>query len=81
MGVNWASRKISVMSLSRDSHVTKTSKSNSERIIAVRANCDYAYGSLSLWALTELVEKFSVTSLSCDSHVTITSKSNSERMI
>ena len=58
MGVYWPIRKISVTSLSHDSHVTKTSKSNSEKTIAVRAYCDYAYESLSLCALTELVEKF-----------------------
>ena len=54
--------------------------SNSERTIAVRANCDYAYRSLPLWAVIGLVEKI-VTSLSRDSHVTKTSTSNSERTI
>ena len=81
MGVYWPIRKISVTSLSHDSHVTKTSKSNNERTMAVRANCDYAYGSLSIWALTGLLEKISVTSLSYDSHVTKTIKSNCERTI
>ena len=37
MAVYWASRKKSVTSLSRDSHVIKISKSYSERTIAVRA--------------------------------------------
>ena len=48
MGVNWASRKISVASQSRDSHVTKISKSYSEGTIAVIAYCDYAYDGLSI---------------------------------
>ena len=59
MGVYWASGKISVMSLTRDSHVIKIAKSKSERTIAVRAHCDYVYGSLSLYmGFTGLVGKF-----------------------
>ena len=60
MGIYWTSPKNSVASLSRDSHVTKISKSNSEGTIAVIAYCDYAYDGLSLWALTGLVEKLSL---------------------
>ena len=46
MGVNWASRKNYVKSLSRDSHVTKIPKFKSEKTIAVRAYCDYALGQI-----------------------------------
>ena len=84
MAVYWASQNNSVMSLSRDSHVTKISKSNSERTIAVRAYYSHTYmtyESLALWALSGLVGKKSVMSLSRDSHVTKISKSNSERTI
>ena len=57
MAVYWAGRKKSVTSLSRDSHVTKISKSDSERTIVVRAYSIHTYESLVLWPFTGLVEK------------------------
>ena len=53
------SRKTFVTLLSLDSHVTKISKSDSERTIAVRAYCSHTFGfyeSLALWPFTGIVE-------------------------
>ena len=80
MAVYWASPKNSVTSLSRDSHVTKISKSYSERTIRVRAYCSHTW-KLSTMAVYWASRKNPVTSSSRDSHVIKISKSYSERTI
>ena len=64
----WATFKNSMTSLSRDSHVTKISKSNSELTIAVRAYYSHTYESLVLLAFTRLVKK----NRWCHYHVIVT---------